>query len=201
MALRTYGIDFYEKVAKDLLPHFLQKKALNAWVTDGGFPWVTVSGETWNSGAASRHLKWLACLMKPLDQLNLTFRGWVGDVRYQMYLNGQVQYLEHYLNDLYDNSLRRIYIDDGDAGVPFFVYNKADGTQNEYVYNKSELETAPVLYNKSDYAGQVDFIVVIPWANIPSADETIMKAQVNKYKLAGKRFSIQVTGGGPAWPY
>lgn len=201
MALRSYTIDFYDKVAKDLLPHFLQKKALNAWVTADGFPWVTVSGETWNSGSASRHLKWLACLMKPMDQLNTTFKNWVADVRGQMYLSGQVLYMEHYLNDLYDATLRRIYIDDGDAGTPFFVYNKADLTQNEYVYNKSESETAPVLYNHADYAGQVDFIVVIPWASIPSDDETIMKARVNKYKLAGKRFSIQVTGGGPAWPY
>lgn len=198
--LRTYTIDFYDKIAKDLLPHFLQQKGIDAWVTATPFPWVTIGGSSWSTGYASRHLKWLACIMAPLQELNTTFKAFVADVRYQMYLNGQVQYLEHYLNDLYDNSLRRIYIEDGDAGTPFFVYNKADGTQNEYVYNKSELETAPVLYNQADYADQVDFIVVIPWSNIPSAEETIMKAYVNKYKLAGKRFSIQVTGGGPAWP-
>jgi hypothetical protein len=118
-----------------------------------------------------------------------------------MFTTGQVVYMEHYLNDIYDNSLRRIYIDDGNAGTPFFLYNKVDGTPNEYIYNKSELATAPILYNQADYADQVDFIVVIPWANIPSADVTIMSARIRKYKLAGKRFEIQVTGGGPAWPY
>jgi hypothetical protein len=199
--LRTYTIDFYEKIAKDLLPHFLQQKSLDSWVTSDAFPWVTVSGDSWVTGAASRHLDWLKALMEPLADLNLTFRTWLADVRYAMYMTGQVVYMEHYLNDIYDNSLRRIYIDDGNAGTPFFLYNKEDGSLNEYIYNKSELETAPVLYNQADYAGQVDFIVVIPWANIPSADETIMSARIKKYKLAGKRFEIQVTGGGPAWPY
>jgi len=200
MALRSYTIDFYDKVAKDLLPHFLQKAALSSWVTSGGFPWVTITGDTWNSGVAMRHLKWLKALMAPMDELNTTFKAWVADIRYQMYLNGQVQYLEHYLNDLYDASLRRIYIEDGNAGVPFFLYNKADGTLNEYIYNKSEGETAPIVYNQADYAGQDDFRVVIPWSTIPSDEETIMKAYVRKYKLAGKRFSIEVTLGGPAWP-
>jgi hypothetical protein len=197
--MRTYFVDFY-KMAKDLLPHFLQKKAAMAWVTASDFFWITVDGQAWGTDSAARHLAWLRALMAPLQSLNVAFREYVAEVRYAMYLTGQVIYLEHYLNDLYDPVARRIYIEDGDAGVPLFLYNKEEAQAPIIIYNKAESETAPVLFIKADVEGQFDFAIVIPWANIPDVEALKMRSRVNKYKIAGKRYDIVVTPGGPAWP-
>lgn len=198
MSVRSYYIDFVQ-ITKELLPHFLRQKAALGWVTTDDFFWITADGQAWGTGEAGRHLAWLQVLVSPLGYLNGVFRTFVGDTRYQMYLTGQVIYLEHYLNDLYDPVARRIYIEDGDAAAPFFVDNKPDATPT-HIYNKSESQVAPVLYNKADLANQNDFVVVIPWQNIASLSASQMRAHVTRYKQAGKRFSIQPTPGGPPWP-
>jgi hypothetical protein len=197
--MRSYLIDFV-KITKDLLPHFLQQKGAVSWVTASDFFWVTADGQAWGTGSASRHLAWLRVLVSPLTAVNELFRTFVAGTRYSMYLTGQVVYLEKYLNDLYDPISIRIYIEDGDASVPLYLDNKPDA-QPIIVYNKSEAQTAPILLNRADLANDDDFIIVIPYSNITSTGESLIRARVNQYKQAGKRYSIQVTPGGPAWPY
>ena len=197
--MRTYLINFYQ-LAKNLLPHFLQKKALLGWITSGGFFWVTATGETWGSGDATRHLAWLRALMAPLQSLNQDFADYTEDVRYRLNLSGQVIYLEHYLNDLYDPIDRRIYISDGDAPLPLFLYNKADGSEPFDIYNKSEGQTPVYLINKVEFEGNVDFIINIPFdaTTTPILIDKI-KASTNIYKPAGRRYRIDDVDGGPIW--
>ncbi len=190
----SYVINFYQ-VAKNLLPHFLQKKEILGWITEGGLFWVTATGESWGTGDASRHLAWLRSLMAPLQSLNSTFVDYVADVRYRLRLTGQVIYLEHYLNDLYDNVERRIYITDGDAILPVFIYNKADGQEPIDIYNKSEMQAPLYLTNKSEFDGNVDFIINIPYdtATTPILLDKI-KASTNIYKPAARRYRIDEVG-------
>lgn len=196
--MRNYYIDFY-KVVKDLLPHFLQKKGVLSWVDSNNFFWVTADGQNWSTGAASRHLQWLKTLVTPLFYLNTLLAEFVNKIRYKMYLTGQVVYLEHYINDLFDNNFRRIYIQDGDASLPLFLNNKIEGDTFD-IYNKSEGQTDAILLNRADFASQVDFKVKIPWENIPTSERNKIKAYIDKYKIAGKRYSINTTVGGPSYP-
>lgn len=195
--MRTYFVDVY-KMAKDLVLHFLQDGGLIGWGTSGML-WV-VEGIAFGGGSPSRHLAWVKSLVAPLKSLNVTFRAYVDEVRYKMYITGQVVYLEHYLNDLYDPVVRRIYISDGDAGVPLFLYRKADN-QPITVYNKSEGETPPFMLNKGDFEGQVDFIVNLPYEEVPATALNKMRAQINRYKQAGKRYKFTSQVGGPPYPF
>lgn len=194
----NYYINFFQ-IVKDLLPHFLQKKGVLAWIDPNQFFWVTSGGESWNTGSATRHLDWLKALVAPLVSLNLSLVQFVDSIRYKMYVTGQIVYLEHYLNDIFDANQRRIYIDDGDASVPLLLYNKAEVLHFD-VHNKSEGQVDPVLLNRADFADQVDFNIIIPWNNISTTEENKMKAHVIKYKNSGKRFKVTVTAAGPNYP-
>lgn len=196
----SYIIDMYQ-LAKNLLPHFLQRKAVLGWITEGGFFWVTATGETWGTGDASRHLAWLRALMAPLSSLNITFMTNVNDVRYRLYLTGQVIYLEHYLNDLFDPISRRIYIDDGNATPPLFLFNKADNVDGLTIYNKSEMQPPVYLGNRAEQEGEVDFIIYIPFdfATSDTILETKIRTATNRYKPAGRRYSVSDVLGGDTW--
>lgn len=137
-----------------------------------------------------RFTDWLKALLKPLQNLNTAFKEFMQRIIYKVGFNGQVCYLEHILNDYFDNSLRRIYIDDG-SSVPLqpYIYNKVEN-RVKYLYNKSESKPPLYLYNKNEYSGSVDFIVFVPSSLLTAALEQQIRALVNQYRIAGKRFSV-----------
>lgn len=196
----SYIIDMYQ-LAKNLLPHFLQRKSVLGWITQDNFFWVTATGETWGTGDASRHLAWLRALMAPLSTLNVIFMTAVNDIRYRLYLTGQVIYLEHYLNDLFDPISRRIYIEDGNPTTSFFLYNKADNVTDPVIYNKSEAQPPVYITNRSEAEDDVDFIIYIPFDLVTSQAtlEPKIKTSTNRYKPAGRRYLIIDTLGGDVW--
>jgi hypothetical protein len=196
--MRTYIVSFYQ-IAKNLLPHFLQRKAVLGWITEAGLFWVTATGESWVTGSAARHLAWLRALMAPMESLNAIFAAYVDDVRYRLSITGQVIYLEHYLNDLYDPLDRRIYISDG-SPLLLFLFNKADGQDAFVIYNKSESQTPVYLPNKEDTENNVDFIINIPYnsTTTPILLDKI-RASTNVYKPAGRRYRIDDDPTGPIW--
>lgn len=150
-------------------------------------------------------------------------------ILYDLQFNGQIMYLEYVLNDLFDNNLRRIYINNtADNSARLFIFNKVEGQPKHYVFNKwnavdsflmddhlvykfkvykaltnnsnvapdtnpavwQYVMAAPILFNREDYAlYNTSFIVMYPTGL--SFDINRMKALVNKYKLAGKSYTIQ----------
>ena len=54
----------------------------------------------------------LYLILHPLKAVNILFDQYKTDTNYKLIFNGQIVYLEHYLNDIYDNTQRRIYIQD-----------------------------------------------------------------------------------------
>lgn len=131
-------------------------------------------------------------LIKPLQTLNDEFVIYINDTFYLISFTGQVIYLEKVLNDLYDSSLRRIYIQNGTLlGLPPYIYNVVENRER-YIYRKNETNPNQLyLRNIQEYTSSNDFIVFVPSGiNTPQL-ETQIKAIVNRYKLAGKRYSIQ----------
>lgn len=184
----SYVLNFAEYLKKYPF-HFLMGAVNQAWVTWDPFNWVTATGQSWNT-QGSRHFAWLKCMVSAVQSLHSTFLSFVVSIKYRMHLSGQVIYLEHYLNDLFDLTERRIYIADGTPQAAPFLFNKAENNPI-YIYNKSEDEDPFYLYNKDEYSSQDDFIVNVPDA-IPLTPDllNIIRAAVNKYRQAGSRYSI-----------
>lgn len=134
---------------------------------------------------------YMKALLKPLQDFNDSFVIYVNNTFYLTSFTGQVIYLEHILNDLYDDPLRRIYITDGIIiPLPPYIYNKIE-ERPRFVYNKAEASpNKTYLHNKIEYQTSYDFVVNVPVGILTVALETKIKATVRRYKLAGKRFIV-----------
>ena len=137
---------------------------------------------------------WIGALLAPLQTLNDDFATWAGTTRYELKFTGQVVYIEHVLNDSFDNALRRIYITDpsGTFVLTVFLFNAVEQQAQTYYYNKAENSTAnPVHRNLSEvFTTADDFIVKIPDSlNVPLTVAQMRKL-INRYRAAGKRYSF-----------
>lgn len=157
-----YDIDFRE-LANLLTPPFLRKVKL---------------------------IDFLEALLKPLEEVNFNFKIFRRQAIYKVTHNGQVVYLQAVLNDSYDNSLRRIYIDDFPVYDPVWIYPEADENPvyigNATVYSDAEAFAAT----------EFDFLVFVPIEYKPFNPQqltiflTQMRSLINYYKLASKRYDI-----------
>lgn len=121
-------------------------------------------------------------LIAPLVDLYDQWVGYRAANLYRLAHNGQVCHLRKVLNDTFDSSDRRIQILDGNK------FNR------EYIYTPPEKDPKYLgtlyLRPSSDYADTgVDFIVLVPNGLQFNIDD--MKAMVNYYRLAAKRYDIR----------
>ena len=135
------------------------------------------------------YLAWMKALLSPIISNYNAFIQYRKDALYKVSFNGQIIYLEHILNDTFDNINRGIYIDNVADNRHDYFYNKVELKPNVYLYNLSEGGPHLYLKNKAEYSNLYDFIVMVPTA--VTFDNNAMKALVNYYKLAGKRYTIQ----------
>lgn len=102
---------------------------------------------------------------------------------YNLTHNGQVCHLRKVLNDRFDVSARRIKITDGNRYKREYIYTL--GEQKPRYLGKMYLR------QNTDYSDTgVDFIVLIPRGLIYNEYE--MKALIEFYKLASKRYKIEI---------
>jgi hypothetical protein len=172
---------------------------------------------------------WLDVLLSQVKALHSEFYTLITGKLYELQFTGQIIYLEHVLNDTFDNDLRGIWIDNtADNSARIFLWNKVEVQPNKYLFNKwnavdsyvtndhmtyqfkvykalsnnsnvapaanplvwQYVMDAPLLFNREDYAlYNTSFIVMVPVALV--FDTNRMKALINKYKLAGKSYTIQ----------
>ena len=136
-----------------------------------------------------KHIAWLVALFAPLQTIYTLFTGKRITNLYMLSITPQVCFLEKMLNDRYDNTERRIYINDAYRAYPTYIY-LPDEVKPLWV--RTAAENAPVfIHTRSETeAGVTDFIV-----NVPSAvpiNDLEMRALLNSYKLAGKRYQINI---------
>jgi len=139
---------------------------------------------------------YLKALSKPLKQLYNTFTAYRLQVLQSITHTGQVMYIEHLLNDLYDPQSRNISLEDStDARLDDYLFNAAEGQDVMYVRNDSEEEEAVYIYNSSEYDAINDFIVKVP---LELSNRILSVANtVDKYRQAGKRYVILVININP----
>lgn len=137
-----------------------------------------------------KHIAWLQVVFQPIKQLWLDFTKFRKQATYKVIHTSQVCYLEAVLNDLFDNTLRRIYIENGLFIEPLYIYtvpeDKPRYIDTQYIFSENDL-------NNND----TDFIVIVPLDLKPlnevaqNAYLSQMKALINYYKLASKTYTIQ----------
>ncbi|MCG8310740.1 MAG: hypothetical protein MI975_25345 [Cytophagales bacterium] len=136
-----------------------------------------------------KQTSWLKALLAPLKSLNDQLLSFVTNSRYLANVSGQTLSLESYLNDQFDNELRRIKIIH-EAEDSEFDYFASEGQAFDYDYYASE--GASDRYMK--YAGESitaiasDFQVLAPLA--VNGQDAQIKANIEKYKIAAVTYSI-----------
>lgn len=136
-----------------------------------------------------KNLAFLNAAFKALETINISFATIADKLTYELQFNGQKIYLQHYLNDQFDATLRRIYIENTAASNRVTIYFKSEGQAPTYIYFKSEGMPPVYLRWKTEATTSTDFIVWVPVDIV--FEEVVMRAKIDKYKYAGKRYTIQ----------
>lgn len=74
-------------------------------------------------------MKFLYALVAPVNALYQDLLIYKAEKEYELSFNSQTIYLEHYLNDLLDNSLRRIYIENDTNLIDHFIFQNSEGLE------------------------------------------------------------------------
>lgn len=158
--LKRYDIN-YAKVVTERLPEPIRTTEVIAWISRLCDPFVYI----YNLVISFRQAK-----------------------LYELSITPQVCFLEKMLNDRYDNTLRRIYIKDGQRFDAVYDYLAAEA-HTDYLYLQSEGHADYDFLQGEIGAFSFDFVVFVPSSIIFDINE--MNGLVNNYKLASKFFTIQ----------
>jgi hypothetical protein len=183
-----------QKLAQQLIPHFLKGVGASlAWQTAGGLNWLTAAGTSWMSaGGSGRHRDWIAAILAPLVSLNQVLVTYAESVYYRLSITGQVIYLEHYLNDLFDADDRRIYIADNSLILPPYLYQRRGRVIDWPLYLAGQNAPTVYLYNQVDFLNQGSFIVMVPsQITLTTSTQNRIRSAVNRYKQAGVYYTIE----------
>lgn len=126
------------------------------------------------------------CIL-PVQRLARTFGTFRDGTDYRLTHNGQVCHLRAVLNDQFDLQERRIYIGEVDELPPNTLYLRR---MARFLHTRPRAAGQPLMVNRRGYdrSNLYDFAVVLPAALHGTVDESRLRAVVNLYKLASKRF-------------
>lgn len=137
----------------------------------------------------TNRLALLRVVMHKFDQAMNWLADYRKEVRRSLNITAQTIVLKSHLNNLFDPSLRRIIIKHYDEqSLPIGLI--ADGVEN-YAAFKLNGETYTDIYvsllGESQSELDVDYIIRIP----AGVSVNSLLAELNKYRLAGKTFTVQ----------
>lgn len=113
------------------------------------------------------------------------FLSFKQDAEYRVQHNGQVCYLQKMLNDKFDNSLRRIRVQNVKPKERLYFYYEED---NSPVFFYNEVDYPVFFYNTQDYYNAFDFEVLVPEAL--ASQINLMEIEINYYKIYSKNYQI-----------
>lgn len=157
----AFNIDM-KKLGKRVLPHFLRKPNV---------------------------ILFLNSCLDVLQGLNDEMVVFAEAIDTKVRQTSQVIYLEKLLNDRFDPTLKRIFIQNTSEVNFLYIRNNVEGQpQTVFLSNNSE-GAGPVYYeNNSEIAALDDYIINVPAS--ASIDEDELRSQVNVYNLAGKKYDV-----------
>lgn len=127
----------------------------------------------------------------PLGRLLQDLRAYRNATQYRLSHNGQVCKLRGALNDEFDPELRRIEIEDRDSMESREASTTWQREAGRWVM-VPQRGTGAVSIHREGFSGTsgYDFWVMVPEELRESETETRLRAIVNMYKLASKRYAI-----------
>lgn len=129
----------------------------------------------------SEFLDFVKASFKPLQELHDEWLRLRASNLYKIKHNSQVCYLRAALNDSFDYDLRRIVIVNGNKYKKTYIYTRGE--------QKPKFLGTLYIHSRDDYQDSgIDFIVLIPSDLVYNEDQ--MKALIDFYKLASKRYKI-----------
>jgi hypothetical protein len=136
----------------------------------------------------TKTIAWLNVAVSPVVYLYQQFVLFRKNKLYEISITPQVCRLETLLNDKFDFTQRRIYIDDAPERGPEYFYKEPE-LQPVFLYRESE--ALPVYFHTESEGAEYgdDFIVYVPLTLV--FDNAEMRSLVKKFKLPGMKFKIQ----------
>lgn len=131
---------------------------------------------------------WCKSLVAPISTLHGLLISFRSQKLYELSVTSQVCKLQKLLNDYFDESQRRIYIDDGVKSPKKYVFKQSEFVPLS-IYTAAET-TPTFIYTTGEVAATVAHFVV----NIPtglSYDVNVLKSILNIYKLPSRKYKIQ----------
>lgn len=130
-------------------------------------------------------IDFINCITKPLRTIQSKLYVKSHELKYSLSFNGQVIYLEHILNDLFDPVLRRIFITNQPLSSYQYIYNYEEGHDPIFIFNESE-DLPFFINNRVEF--QTGFIVHVPTGLVGEYES--FKYYLNMYKLKSKEYQI-----------
>jgi hypothetical protein len=140
-----------------------------------------------------RHVGLLTLLWSAVASITVFYRKFTTyriAATYRLNHNGQVCYLRGMLNDNFDNTQRRITVEDAGTVIePSRIFWRSEDKAKR-IYLRSAYKEWIINRRGFGATGAYDFVIKIPSGLSLSTDLTRLKALANSYKLVSKRYSI-----------
>lgn len=135
-----------------------------------------------------KSIAWVNVLIDPIKVLHTDFIAFRLVMIKKLRINGQTIVLENLLNDMFDNTLRRITIVTSfDTIDPVYVPQPGAEFASNPIWIAQPSENQPLYVGQpSEYGVLNDFIVEVPVGILTSAQEIQLKFIIYKYKLLSK---------------
>lgn len=141
-----------------------------------------------------RNVAYVYCLLKPVEILHTDFLAKKKDIERRLNYNSQQKVFAALLNNLFDNSLRRITIlTNDDLIVRKYIYNRTEviePVKQVYIRKRSEPGADVIVYKRAEASAHVSFTVNVPSAILPAIEQQLI-AEIEYYRLSGKTYKIQ----------
>lgn len=140
----------------------------------------------------SLHSLWVSVLIGYCSLRQAELKAYRRDNLYLLQFSPSKIYLEHFLNDLFDNMNRGIFISNTEFINPDYRYNLIEDRVT-YIFNSDEAASPLVyLYNKDQIDNQAGFIIFIP-SSIVLSDVMRLKISnaIDKFNICTIHYKIQ----------
>jgi hypothetical protein len=139
--------------------------------------------------------KYISTLASGINVTKDAFSTFVNQNKFELKFNAQSIYLSEYLNQVFDSTLKRIYIiNDATLFENYFFRTSESIAADEqlYLYRTSETITSDeqVYLDKGGIPTGINFQVAVPIALSSLVTNDVFLASVSKYKLPDKTFEV-----------
>ena len=139
--------------------------------------------------------KFISVLASGINVAKTTFSTFVNQKKFELKFNGQAIYLSEYLNQVFDPTLKRIYIIIDSTLFEVYLFRTSESItvdEQEYLFRTSESITddEQMYLENGGFSSGIDFQVAVPSALSSLVTDSFFLASVRKYKLADKNFEV-----------